>query len=99
MERAWWERLPVSPQALFRSQSDLYTLAFADEHTSAQQVAASLFAHAYKVGMQNLPNPHNAKSFTRMVARPLSGYWQGVPTICSLTSAEAHYKEIISVRP
>ncbi len=38
----------------------------ADEHASAQQVAASLFAHAYKVGVHNLPDHHSAKSFTRM---------------------------------
>ena len=38
----------------------------ADGHASAHQVAASLFAHAYKVGVHNLPDHHSAKSFTRM---------------------------------
>jgi transposase len=38
----------------------------ADRYASAHQVACALFAHAYKVGVTNLPGHHSAKSFTRL---------------------------------
>jgi transposase len=37
----------------------------ADRHADARDVACSLFAHAYKVGVRNLPEGISAKDFTR----------------------------------
>ncbi len=37
----------------------------ADRHADARDVACSLFAHAYKVGVRNLPEGTSAKDFTR----------------------------------
>ncbi len=37
----------------------------ADRHADARDVACSLFAHAYKVGVRNLPGGISAKDFTR----------------------------------
>ena len=37
----------------------------ADRHADARDVACSLFAHAYKVGVKNLPDGVSAKDFTR----------------------------------
>ena len=37
----------------------------ADRHADARDVACSLFAHAYKVGVRNLPEGLSAKAFTR----------------------------------
>lgn len=37
----------------------------ADRHADASSVACSLFAHAYRVKMRNLPNGMSAKEWTR----------------------------------
>jgi len=37
----------------------------ADRFANPQQVACSLFAHAYKVGVKNLPDGQSALQFTR----------------------------------
>jgi transposase len=41
------------------------TKAVADRFADAEKVAASLFAHAYKVGVANLPDGQSALAFTR----------------------------------
>ncbi|MBA3532296.1 MAG: IS110 family transposase [Ardenticatenales bacterium] len=43
----------------------ILTKGVADRHSNARQVVCSFFAHAYKVGVANLPDGLSAKEFTR----------------------------------
>jgi transposase len=50
--------------------------ATADRHADARDVACSFFAHAYKVGVRNLPGGLSAKAFTRQQLDRLGIGWQ-----------------------